>query len=175
MDFKGWEDEQTRLNNEIIVPAYRQFCRENNLAFHFRDELPNELFNPEVEMEEHKLHQEAMNCFNNLKQKYVLFNNKIYTYHFTDWGASFEFQSWQIDDFLNQANELENTDASLQRQLDTALGHLRANTLLFLIVLIGLMFHLLKVPYELYLIVLIAAIAITFFFQNKLFKKPLKE
>ena len=27
------------INNEIVVAAFRKFCRENNLNFHFWDEL----------------------------------------------------------------------------------------------------------------------------------------
>ena len=36
-------DEHKELNNELVVPMYRQFCVELNIPFHFWDQLPDRL------------------------------------------------------------------------------------------------------------------------------------
>jgi hypothetical protein len=42
------KEEYRELNNELIVPAYRRFCEELNLRFHFWDELPKDSYDPEI-------------------------------------------------------------------------------------------------------------------------------
>lgn len=119
-DLKNWQEEQTELNNKLAVPEYRKFCRENDLKFHFWDELPNVKFDPEIALKEQKLHKEALNCFNNLKPRFSFFNNKIYSYHFNGL-EEVEFDSWEIEDFLNQSFEQNNRVSGLEKHLKSAL------------------------------------------------------
>jgi len=180
MSFDKWVNERTKLNNEIIVPAYRQFCKENSLAFHFWDELPKEQFNPEIALEELMLHHEAMNCFNNLKPKFVLFNNKIYTFHFTVWGGDFEFMEWEIEDFLNQAHEQVNRVGGLEKQLQAAFSILGVMSVILIIVLTVLTSIFFADKFGLFfdlgiVIGTVSIFSLFFFIIKKYFSDPLKK
>lgn len=121
-DFVKREQEMIRLNNEVAVPAYRKFCKENNLNFHFWDELSNEEKNSDLRYEELELHKEAMYCFNNLKPRFILHRNKIYEYCFDEWSRNISFNSWEVEEFLKQSDEFSIKISNLKKQLDWALS-----------------------------------------------------
>jgi|TARA_B100001971_G_C17923349_1_gene398949 hypothetical protein len=104
-NIEQYEEERKILNNELVCPAYRKFCRDNGLNFHFWDELPKEDFNPEISQKELKLHEEAMNLFNRLKPEYDFFNGKVVHFHFTTTSGDFDFDTWEIEDFLKEISE----------------------------------------------------------------------
>lgn len=99
------QEEQKILNNELVVPAYRKFCRDNRLNFHFQDELHKEAFSPEIAHKEFELHEEAMNLFNRLKPEFNFFNGKVVHFHFTTTSGDFDYQTWEIEDFLKDISE----------------------------------------------------------------------
>jgi len=121
-DFVKRDQEMIRLNNEVAVPAYRKFCKENNLNFHFWDELSEEEYNFDIRYKELELHKEAMNCFNILKPRFILHENKIYEYYFDEWRWKISFNSWEVEEFLKQSDEFSIKISYLKKQLDWALS-----------------------------------------------------
>jgi len=103
-DIEKWEKERQELNNELIVPAYRRFCKEFNLPFHFWDELPEGSHNAKISLAENTLHREAMNLFNRLKPQFVIFKDRIVTFRFEDWAGDFKYKTWSIDNFLDETS-----------------------------------------------------------------------
>lgn len=99
------EEEYQDLNNELVVPAYRRFCEEFNLPFHFWDELPKDSFNPEISDIELDLHKEAMDLFNKLKPELLLFKDKIVRFQFTSWDGTFSYDLWPIHDFIEKTSD----------------------------------------------------------------------
>lgn len=94
------------LNDEVVVPAYREFCRANGLAFHFWDELPENAFDAQTARRESGLHHEAMDLFNRMKPEFIVRDGFVVRYQFTSWDGDFEYSSWPIEEFLsNTANE----------------------------------------------------------------------
>ena len=88
------------LNRELVVPAYRSFCAELDLPFHFWDELPHSEFDEKIGSGEFGLHNEAMNLFNALKPEFVFFKGDVVSYQFTDWGGDFQYDRTPVDQFL---------------------------------------------------------------------------
>lgn len=103
--FTQAEEEYRQLNNELVVPAYRKFCEELNLPFHFWDELPKDSFDPEISRAEFQLHKEAMNLFNKLKPELVLFKDNIVKFQFTSWDGTFSYDLWPIQDFIEKISD----------------------------------------------------------------------
>lgn len=103
--FTQAEKEYLELNNELVVPAYRRFCEELNLPFHFWDELPKDSFDPEISLDEFLLHKEAMNLFNKLKPELVLFKDNIVRFQFTSWDGTFSYDLWPIQDFIEKVSD----------------------------------------------------------------------
>jgi len=103
--FTQAEEEYRELNNELVVPAYRRFCEELNLPFHFWDELPKDSFDPEISHGEFELHKEAMELFNKLKPELVLFKDNIVRFQFTSWDGTFSYDLWPIQDFIERTSD----------------------------------------------------------------------
>ncbi|MEK7780471.1 MAG: hypothetical protein AAB370_03090 [Verrucomicrobiota bacterium] len=114
------EEEFKDLNNEVVVPAYRQFCRENGLEFHFWDELPPGCFNLKTANREFGMHKEAMELFNKLKPQFHVFRNYVVTFQLTSWGLDFSYHAEPLDVFLSKHSELVET-AGRSRMLYDAL------------------------------------------------------
>lgn len=127
------EEEYKKINNELVVKSYRDFCKENGLKFHFWDELPEDAFDPEISEKEFWLHNEAMDCFNNLKPRFVLFDNKIYSFHFTEWGGGFRDESWEVQDFFNKAYDEMNKAKVYKQQAEITVGFLIIGSALLII------------------------------------------
>lgn len=106
-DFNIWEGEKTKFNNEIVIPEYRKFCKENDLKFHFWDEIPEGKDDYEIHIKELQLHKEAMACFNNLKTPFFYFGKRISRYNFEDWSGGFKRETWNEDDFFKETAELK--------------------------------------------------------------------
>lgn len=106
MDIDDYEVEYKDVNNNLVVPSYREFCKKNGLLFHFWDELPEVKFDPAIADKESKLHREAMQIFNALKDEVVLFREKVIRFQFTDWGGAFEFDAWPLKDYLETTSEI---------------------------------------------------------------------
>lgn len=100
--FAEWEAEVRELNNDLVVPAYRRFCEELRIPFHFWDQLAS-AFDPEIALKEDSLHKEAMDLFNRLKPELVLFKDHVVSFHFTDWGGGFTHTKVPLADFLETA------------------------------------------------------------------------
>jgi hypothetical protein len=103
--FTQAEQEYRELNNELVVPAYRRFCEEFNLPFHFWDELPKDFFDPEISHAEFQLHKEAMNLFNKLKPELALFKDNVVRFQFTSWDGTFSYDLWPIHDFIEKVSD----------------------------------------------------------------------
>lgn len=99
------QDEYQQLNNELVVPWYRRFCREYGLPFHFWDELPGEEFDPKVAEAELLLHKKAMDLFNHLKPEVTLFKDKIVRFQFKSWDGEFSYTTWSVNEFLAKASD----------------------------------------------------------------------
>jgi hypothetical protein len=99
------EEEYREINNELVAPAYRRFCHELGLPFHFWDELPKESYDSEIAHGEFELHKEAMNLFNRLNPEVVLFKDKIVRFQFTSWDGTFSYSSWPIQEFLDKTSD----------------------------------------------------------------------
>jgi hypothetical protein len=104
-EFLQAEKEYREINNELVIPAYRRFCEELGLSFHFWDELPVDSFDPEIAQGESALQEGAMNLFNRLKPELVLFKDKIVKFQFTSWDGTFTYSSWSIQEFLEQTSD----------------------------------------------------------------------
>lgn len=101
------EYEFKEANNQLVVPAYRQFCRENGLAFHFWDELPPESFRLSVSNREFKLHQEAIELFNRLKPPFHTFRGEVVSFHFESWDGQFSWRAVSLDQFMRDYVQLQ--------------------------------------------------------------------
>lgn len=110
------EEEFRDLNNEVVVPAYRQFCRENGLDFHFWDELPEDQFNLKMAKGELELQREALSLFNQLKPPFHFFRNQIVSFQFTSWGGDFDYQAEPMEKFLTNHSELVELLAKTERR-----------------------------------------------------------
>lgn len=100
LDIHNETKEHALINNELVVPLYRSFCKDNGLKFHFWNELPKEDFNPVVADKEFELHKEAMELFNQLKPEFNFFKGKIIQFKFTSWAGDFEYNTFEMDEFL---------------------------------------------------------------------------
>jgi len=98
------EDEYKEINNELVVPVYRDFCTALSLPFHFWDELPEEWIDSDISLDEIPLQTEAMNLFNTLKPEYIVFRNRVVKFQFTSWDG-FTYRTWPVQDFLDQTSE----------------------------------------------------------------------
>jgi|GEM_PF-5683925 len=94
------ENQKKIINNSVVIPEYRNFCKDNGLPFHFWNELPKESFDPELAKNERELHKEAMDIFNLTKNPYSYLNKNLIKWRFTDWGGDFEYESEPIEGFL---------------------------------------------------------------------------
>ncbi len=105
-NFRRIEDDRKRVNNELVCPAFWRFCRDNDIKLHslmvnIWKEIPKSEQSAGKIHDEMDLYREAMNCFNNLKPRFTVFENKVYTYRFTDWGGDFEYDSWSFEEFFD--------------------------------------------------------------------------
>jgi len=107
-------DKYTKINNELVIKSYREFCKNNSLTFSFPAEHSDKNFtplSPEAFRIETELHNEAMDCFNNLKPKFVVFDGDIYTFRFTNWLGDFDYDVWTVQEFIDKdAKETQNTE-----------------------------------------------------------------
>lgn len=103
--FTQTKGEYRELKDELVDPAYRRFCEELNLPFHFWDELPKDSFDPEISCSEFMLHKEAMNLFNRLKPELVLFKDNIVRFQFTSWDGTFSYDLYPIHEFFEQVSD----------------------------------------------------------------------
>ena len=106
--FKNYEEfevEKCRLGKKLAMPAYKKFCRNNGLLFHFWDELPESSFNTEIAFKEKSLHWAASDLFNNQKKSFEVFENKIINYNINS-SLEPEWEEYDIRDFIfNQEKE----------------------------------------------------------------------
>jgi endogenous inhibitor of DNA gyrase (YacG/DUF329 family) len=106
-DFEYLVEEHKKLNNELVIPLFRNFCREYGLNFHFWDELPEGLYDPKIADKEFELVNEAMDLFNRLKPEFSFFRGKIVRFKFTSWDGDFKYVTWVMEEFLELiSNEL---------------------------------------------------------------------
>jgi len=103
--YKQAEKEYQELNNELVIPSYRRFCKELNLQFHFWDELLKDSYNSEISLAEFPLHNEAMDLFNRLKPEVVIFKDKVIRYQFTNWNGDFTYDSWPIQEYFDKVSD----------------------------------------------------------------------
>lgn len=101
------EDQYKDLNNELVVPAYRQFCRANGLNFHFWDELPEKEFDLKTSRRELEFHKEAMDLFNRLKPEYHLFRDNVISFQFISWGGDTARETKRIEEFFQEHASLK--------------------------------------------------------------------
>jgi len=175
--FNESEEKRKKINNELVCQSYRDFCKQNDLKFHFWDELPANKFNAEISTKEMKLHHEAMNCFNNLKPRFVLFDNKIYSFHYTDWGGDFNYECWEIQEFLNQTYDEINESGVYEKQAKIAVDILTIVVAILIIILtVSLDIKFIKLPISwLSLVIGIGvAILVGYLIKKKLIHDPLK-
>jgi len=132
-EFEVQQEYRGRLNNEIVVPSYRRFCKEHGLGFHFWDELPEGEFDPEISEKERKPHEEAMNLFNALKPEFIIFGNSIVWFRFTDWGGDFTYRAWSIQEFLDEAAARIAKAKVWERQAQNAVGIISAIVVLLFV------------------------------------------
>ena len=109
---------KSELSHKLVVPAYRKFCRQNGLNFHFWDELPKGDFNLKVASAELELQMEAMGLFNALKPEYDFYEGNVISFRFSCWDGHFEHTSQPSADFLNQAAQNQRQLEKLERRLE---------------------------------------------------------
>ncbi len=101
------------LNNNLAVPEYQRFCRENGLPF-----LHSEL-DPDLRITAAK---ETLDLFNRMKPEWVYFKDRIVWYQFRTWAGDFASRSWGIDEFLHTANDEIRYFRTLEKMFYVALG-----------------------------------------------------
>lgn len=109
------------MNNELVVPAYRQFCRENDLRFHFWDELPKEAFDRKVSEREFELHKKGMALFNSLKPEHHLFRDHVVTFQLSSWAGDIDYKTKHLEEFMRDHSRLQ-AEAKLQQTQITILS-----------------------------------------------------
>ena len=103
---ENFDEEYKELKNELVVPAFRKFCREYNLLFHFKDEFAEEAaYHAVIGLGELKLHWEAMKYFNLLKPELVEFKNNVVRYKFIDRDGTFSYDLMPIDEYLTESSD----------------------------------------------------------------------
>ncbi|MBM7558175.1 hypothetical protein [Halanaerobacter jeridensis] len=121
-DFEKYKEEYRDINNNLVIPSYRKFCKELDLPFHFWNELSKEDFDPRISLEESPLHKEAMEIFNIIKPEVVLFKDKIIKYQFTSWDGQFRYNSWSVSQYLEKTSDelfyLKKLEESLEKDLE---------------------------------------------------------
>ena len=100
-------EERRELNNELVVPAYRSFCEELELPFHFWDELPRSEYDVGIAVREDRLHMEAMNIFNRVNPELSFFKGDVVRYLLTGWEGEFDHKRTPVNEFLEQAADRE--------------------------------------------------------------------
>ncbi len=99
-------EEIKELNDELVVPAYRRFCRENGLKFHFQDGELRGRRDRRIFEEEFKLQHEAMTLFNRLKPEYHLQGNQVVSFQLIAWGLDIKLRRTTVEDFFQKHAEL---------------------------------------------------------------------
>lgn len=177
-EFNLFEEERTKFNNEIVVPEYRKFCRENELKFHFWDEIPEGKNDYEIYIKESELHKESMVCFNNLKTPFVYNGKRISRYNFEDWSGGIKRETWNEDDFFNETAELKEKYKVVEDQMKKLLMILM---ILFIAIVFFLSAYLMKFyfgeiyKFPLFVFGIIFPAWLCNFTENKFFRDPLKD
>lgn len=130
------QNEYRELNNELVVPAYRKFCRDHDLPFHFWDELAPDAHDPAINLKEFSLHHEAMNLFNRLKPDVVLYNGRVIRFQFDSWD-SFRYSSWPVNQFLEEACD----SICHARQLERRCASLASGLAIMILLVVGIGFE----------------------------------
>lgn len=123
--FEQAEAEYRELDKELVVPAYRRFCEEFELPFHFWDGLPKADFDAEIASNEMSLHKEAMDLFNRLKPELVFFKGNVVWYQLRSWDGAFTYSKVALSDFLEEAADELFFAKQLQARLDVVSSVLR--------------------------------------------------
>jgi hypothetical protein len=97
--------EHRQLNDELVVPAYRDFCTEVGLPFHFWDELPNDWFDPGVSLDEMPLHKEGMDLFNRLRPELIVFKDRVVRFQFRSWDGDISYDTWSLRGFMGEISD----------------------------------------------------------------------
>lgn len=113
--FDSWVKERKDINNNLVVPLYRDFCKRFGIKFHFGDEIndfdPNK--HPSILHDEMPLHGKAMDLFNFFfNSLYHPFRDGLVSFRFTDWGGDFDYEYLTLDQI---ADEMEKKDIALNK------------------------------------------------------------
>ena len=88
LDFDFWKKEHKDINNNLVVPSYRAFCKTYGIKFHFADESAKDL-DPNkrsaIWLEEMPLHGKALSLFNFVNKPYHPFREGLVSFVYTSW------------------------------------------------------------------------------------------
>lgn len=91
------------IERELVIPAFHDFCRQQDLPFEFLYE-PDGTKHLTPTLDEMELQAEAMKLFNKLRPTYYYFRGKVVSFRFTVWGGGFESEVWSIEEFIEEMN-----------------------------------------------------------------------
>ena len=138
------EQEYREINNELVVPFYRKFCKAFQLPFHFFDEMNIDSQNKEIansltrrywDIEFH-VHDKAMSLFNVLKPEFVFYKNQILQFKFSSWDE-FSHHSWTIKEFLNLTADSLYYQKKLESRFQKAIATLALTALVLTPAIVG--------------------------------------
>ena len=122
------------MTTELVIPAYRRFCRENGLNFHF-DELPAATRNARMALKEAALHREAHPLFNELQPEFHVWRDYIIKFRFWSWEGDVFYEAQSIGEFWREHTRLKKSEM----RHETVVAALLIIAQVFLIVSCGLL------------------------------------
>ncbi|HPN32643.1 MAG TPA: hypothetical protein PKY81_16950, partial [bacterium] len=111
-------DKDRNINNELAVPAFRKFCRDNNLNFHFQDELPKSSQVPEISIKEFPLIQRALELFNFLHPRYYYYKGDIISFDFSGLFQDMVAEKYTLDSFISKMDQTTKSVEILEKTLN---------------------------------------------------------
>jgi hypothetical protein len=122
----GWDAERRDVMSAVATPAYRQFCSDLELPFHFWDELPESSFDVKISAAENRLHPEARSLFNLFGPWLALHRGAIIRFKFDVAYGSVDVETMGVDAFLGKVEDSEIELARLRNRLGIVAGILSA-------------------------------------------------
>lgn len=114
-DFQSWDEEKKDINDNLVIPLYRRFCREYGVNFHFGDQkyALDENILSAIRLEEIPLFGQALSLFNYIKQPYHAYKEGLVTFNYTSWD-SFDYRKMYMEDTAKMLSEKESETIKLE-------------------------------------------------------------
>jgi hypothetical protein len=113
-EYEEYGERYMEVNNELIVPEYNRFLEKHNIDFSVLDCLPEKgARRTVIELEYHK---RCLNLFNKARKRFYFYRGKVISFWYVT-EADFQFDEWDVEEFLEDAGKAVDEIDVLKSQL----------------------------------------------------------